>query len=326
MATEEAPARRYVVAAMFSEMNVGAEFVRKLWPAHVTIVSNFTTDAPVQTLAAVMRRVLTAARPLPFEFGDSAMFGPNQDIPVRLVRSESMVKLHDELANELTLVGVVADEPAYWLAGYRPHVTLAPSVGTDLTPLRDFRDIVIARLDGGRATIVESVKIPADDPAPTDVDVRRATLGDAAGLAQLKVEWARLDQSPSSQAMEEFGDSLANWIRRQGDSLVVEVAVADERVVGMAWMVLFERAPDFTDRRRLTADIQSVYVRPAHRNRGIGRRLVDSLCDAADARGVPRVLVTASARSVPLYNRSGFESSPLLLERSKRSRDPESDR
>lgn len=315
MATEGAPARRYVVAAMFSEMNVGAEFARELWPAHVTVVSNFTTDAPVETLAAVTRCVLPAERSLPFEFDDSAMFGPNQDIPVRLLRSESMAKLHDELVTELTSVGVVADEPAYWLAGYRPHVTLAPSVGTDLTPLRHFRSIVIARLDSGRATIVDSVKILADDPAPTDVDVRRATLGDAADLAQLKVEWANLDRSPSSQEMDEFGTALANWIRRQGDSLVVEVAVADERVVGMAWMVLFERVPDFSDRQRLTADIQSVYVSPAHRRRGVGRRLADALCAAADTRGVPRTLVTASARSVSLYNRSGFEESPRLLQR-----------
>jgi GNAT superfamily N-acetyltransferase len=315
MATDNELARRYVIAAMFSGMDLGAEFDRKQWPAHVTVVSNFTTDVPVETLAAGMRRVLAAERPLPFEFGDSAAFGPNRDVPVRLVRSASLTKLHDELVTVLTSAGVVADEPAYWRAGYRPHLTLAASVGTDLTPLRELRDIVIARLDGRRATILDSVKILADGQALADVDVRRATLGDAAGLAQLKVEWANLDQSPSSQAMDEFGTTLASWIRRQGDSLVVEVAVADERVVGMAWMVLFERVPDFSHRQRLTADIQSVYVSPAHRGRGVGRRLVDALCAAADTRGVPRTLVTASVRSVSLYNRSGFEESPLLLQR-----------
>lgn len=146
-------------------------------------------------------------------------------------------------------------------------------------------------------------------------DVRRADVTDAHDLARLKIEWAQVDLSPSGQEVDEFADALSIWMTRQGDSLVVEVAVADDRVVGMAWMVLFERAPDFADRQRLTADIQSVYVSPAHRNHGIGRRLVDALCDAADARGVPRTLVTASARSVHLYERSGFESSPLLLQR-----------
>lgn len=154
-----------------------------------------------------------------------------------------------------------------------------------------------------------------DEGRVTNVDIRRATVGDAHGLACLKIEWAELEPLPSAAEVHEFADALSAWIVRQSDSLVVEVAVAGGQVVGMAWMVLFERTPDFADRRRLTADIQSVYVSPPHRNRGIGRRLVDALCDAADARGVARILVTASARSVPLYGRSGFENSPLLLER-----------
>lgn len=157
---------------------------------------------------------------------------------------------------------------------------------------------------------------PAAVPVPTEVDVRHATLGDVPGLAQLKAEWAKLDSTPQSQDMDEFAAALGQWIIRQGDSLVAEVAVIDDRVVGMAWMVMFERVPDFADRQRLTADVQSVYVTPAYRGRGLGRRLVDALCAAADARGVPRILVTASARSVPLYKRSGFEGSPLLLQRS----------
>ncbi len=81
-------------------------------------------------------------------------------------------------------------------------------------------------------------------------------------------------------------------------------------------MVLFERVPDLDDRHRLTADIQSVYVRPAWRNQGIGARLIELLVRVADARGVPCILVTASGRSIPLYTRAKFETSPLLLQRS----------
>lgn len=210
---------------------------------------------------------------------------------------------------------IVADEPSYWHAGYRPHVTLTPAFGGGEALPRVSRDVVLARLDGGRASIVAVVHLPACDGPVASIDVRRAGAGDAHDLARLKIEWAGLDLLPGSQEVDEFADALSTWIKRQGDSLVVEVAVAEGRIVGMAWMVLFERAPDFADRQRLTADIQSVYVSPAHRNHGIGRRLVDALCDAADARGVPRTLVTASARSVRLYERAGFESSPLLLQR-----------
>lgn len=311
--------RRYVIAAMLNGTEVGTEFDRTQWPAHVTLVSNFTTDASVAKLTATMRRALAPARPLKLEFGDTEMFGRDRDIPVRLVRSECVIELHEQLIAELSVdARIVADEPAYWHAGYRPHVTLTPALGTGEALPRVSRDVVLARLDGARASIVATGHLTVDDGPGVGIDVRRAEAGDAHDLAQLKIEWAQVDPSPNRHGVDEFEDALSTWITRQGDSLVVEVAVADDRIVGMAWMVLFERAPDFADRQRLTAEIQSVYVSPAHRNRGIGRRLVDALCDAADARGVPRTLVTASARSVRLYERSGFESSPLLLQRRAR--------
>lgn len=210
----------------------------------MTLVSNFITEASVAKLAAAMRRVLASERPLQLEFGGTEMFGLNRDIPVRLVRSEAAKTLHQELVAELTSVGdVVADEPAYWRAGYRPHMTLAPTAGTDVNRLRKPQDIVLARLDGDRATIVACVRLLADAERVSDVDVRHANVGDAHGLARLKIEWAGLDHHPSSQEIDEFADALSSWIARQGDSLVVEVAVADDQiVVGMAWMVLFERA------------------------------------------------------------------------------------
>lgn len=309
-------ARRYVIAAMFSAMEVDAEFDRKHWPAHLTLVSNFTTKAAAAEVGAAMRRVIALVEPLQLDFDRTEVFGPNRDIPVRLVQPASVAALHQEFVAELTAVShVVADEPAFWRAGYRPHVTLTPALGAGEALPRVSRDVVLARLDGGRATIVAAMHLSAGDGPVVGIDVRRADGADAHDLARLKIEWAQVDPSPSRREVDEFADALSTWMTGQDDSLVVEVAVADGEIVGMAWRVLFERAPDFVDRQRLTADIQSVYVTPAHRNRGIGRRLVDGLCEAADARGVPRILVTASARSVPLYARSGFESSPLLLQR-----------
>ena len=183
-----------------------------------------------------------------------------------------------------------------------------------ITLARVCRYLFVIHSNGSAATI-DSVDTLGAGPAQTNVDVRRASVGDAHGLARLKVEWGQSDPSPAVEQMDEFAGVLARWITRQGDSLVVNVAVADGDVVGMAWMVVFERVPDFDDRRGWTADIQSVYVTPSLRGRGLGSRLVDALCTAADMRGIPRTLVTASARSVPLYNRFGFDNSPLLLQR-----------
>lgn len=83
----------------------------------------------------------------------------------------------------------------------------------------------------------------------------------------------------------------------------------------MAWLVIYERVPDIHNRTRLTGDLQSVYVTSAHRRRGIGTALLESLTAAADARGISRVTVAANDKALPLYAEAGFQPSPLLLER-----------
>lgn len=179
-------ARRYVIAALFRSLDVDTAFDRTQWPAHVTLVSNFTTEASIARLAATIRRALASKRPLQLEFGDTEMFGRDRNIPVRLVRSESAIELHEELIAELTVgAHIVADEPAYWHAGYRPHVTLTPAVGTGEALPQVSPAVVLARLEGGRATIVAAVRLSADDGPMVGIDVRRADAGDAHDLAEL---------------------------------------------------------------------------------------------------------------------------------------------
>lgn len=306
---------RYVVVGLFDVIDVGATFSRRHWPAHVTLVSNFVTAASVDDIAGAVRRAGALDAPLRIEFEGVDLFGPNRDIPVRLVVPGRVAEVHRRLVDRLESLGnVVADEPAYWRAGYRPHLTLSGGIEADHGERRVVTDIAIARLEADAATVVAAIGTQ-ERGAPAGVAVRRGTAGDAPGLAVLKTEWARLDRTPSVAEMEEFAVALGDWILNAADSLVIAVAIADGAMVGMAWMVLFERAPDFADRHRLTADIQSVYVTPDWRGQGIGTRLVDELCREADRRGVPRVLVTANARAVELYRRVGFDESPMLLER-----------
>jgi len=148
-----------------------------------------------------------------------------------------------------------------------------------------------------------------------DMMVRSAQPEDVAGLAALKEAWAQLSRPISESERREFADDLAAWMRSQGPALVCRVAEIDGELVGMAWLVLFERVPDIHDRTRLTGDIQSVYVLPQHRQRGIGRALVRSLIDAADERGVPRVTVSANTAAAAIYSAEGFVTAPYLLER-----------
>nr|BFF10187.1 GNAT family N-acetyltransferase [Microbacterium flavescens] len=159
--------------------------------------------------------------------------------------------------------------------------------------------------------------VAAASPSPAPVVVRRASRLDVAGLASLKAEWAQRAEAPTDAEIDAFATVLGDWMERHADGLVPMAAVAGDEIVGMGWMVVFERVPNLDDPRRLTADIQSVYVRPAYRGRGIAAEIVDELCREADRRGVPRAIVSSSSRAISLYARAGFTASPLLLERTK---------
>ncbi|OII43236.1 GNAT family N-acetyltransferase [Plantibacter sp. MMLR14_011] len=147
-----------------------------------------------------------------------------------------------------------------------------------------------------------------------EVVIRVATPADAAGLAELK-----LLMSPPAAPLADweralFAHDLVSWIAVDPDSRVCLVAEVDDQLVGMAWLVVFSRAPNIGALRRLTGDVQSVFVRPEFRGRGIAGRLIDGLLDAARARDIGRVSVSANEGAAPGYLRAGFERAPLLLE------------
>jgi GNAT superfamily N-acetyltransferase len=115
--------------------------------------------------------------------------------------------------------------------------------------------------------------------------------------------------------MRSFSNDIASWMTAEGEALIARVAEQDGSLVGMAWLVIFDRVPDFQDRNRSTGDIQSVFVLPEFRQQGVGRALVDSLLETADERGIPRVTASANEAAAQLYVKAGFRTAPLLLER-----------
>jgi GNAT superfamily N-acetyltransferase len=146
-------------------------------------------------------------------------------------------------------------------------------------------------------------------------EVRAPRADELRQLAHLKIEWAQLDPAPDKAAEWAYADDLSAWMDRMGDRMVCRVAVIGGTLIGMAWLVVFERVPDFIDRRRKTADLQSIYVMPAKRGHGVGLALVDSVCAEADRRGIPRVTVRSSTAGVALYESAGFSPSAKLLDR-----------
>jgi GNAT superfamily N-acetyltransferase len=148
---------------------------------------------------------------------------------------------------------------------------------------------------------------PFEIRAPRSDELRR--------LAQLKIDWAGLDPRPGKAAEWAFADQLSAWMDRMGDRMVCRVAVMGEDLVGMGWLVVFERVPNFGELKRKTGDLQSVYVVPGKRGHGIGLALVSALCTEADARGIARLTVHSSTPGIALYEAAGFRQGATLLHR-----------
>jgi GNAT superfamily N-acetyltransferase len=89
------------------------------------------------------------------------------------------------------------------------------------------------------------------------------------------------------------------WHDDDPDSLHV-VAVADDRVVGYARLILEEGGE--------TAQVRQVAVEPAWERRGIGSALVRDLVDEARDRGMRLVWLNARVTALPFYERLGFKA------------------
>ena len=152
----------------------------------------------------------------------------------------------------------------------------------------------------------------------TTVRIRLAGADDASELARLKESWADLADPATEAELTAFAGELRRWMLERGDAVTCAVAESDGVLIGMAWLVVFERVPNIRDTRRRTGDIQSVFVHRNHRSHGIGTGLVRALTAKADHLGIPRITVSASAAAASMYDALGFEPTPLLLERKAR--------
>jgi GNAT superfamily N-acetyltransferase len=147
------------------------------------------------------------------------------------------------------------------------------------------------------------------------VDICVAGQADLAELARLLWLNAGPDER-AKQSVEAFAVDLAAWWKDHDDSHLAFVArLAESEVVGMAWLAVVSRPPRPGVIGRRSADIQSVFVVPEERGKGIGSALVKAAVAQALHCGAGWVTVHSGRKAVPVYERLGFASSRQLLQK-----------
>lgn len=131
----------------------------------MTVVANFVTASPVEEVEGVVRETVALDAPFVVHLEGRDLFGPNRDVPVLLVRPGRLDELHGRLVVVLEPLGAVAEEPAYWREGYRPHLTLGSAVEGEEGERRVVSHLAIVRLDEETATTLSLIGLRADAPA-----------------------------------------------------------------------------------------------------------------------------------------------------------------
>jgi len=139
------------------------------------------------------------------------------------------------------------------------------------------------------------------------VEVRLATDADVASLAALRRAWSDPAEDP------EYERRFAEWWERESARRLTWLASLDGEPVGMLNMAVFERMPRPGRGISQWGYIANVFVLAEHRNRGVGRQLLEAAIDHARSQGYARLVLSPTERAIPFYRRAGFGAADELL-------------
>lgn len=121
--------QKYVIAQFITPVSIGDEFASSQWPLHVTIAGVFMIDWDQNTVRVELRELLNSQNKFSVTVGENALFGPNEDIHVKLLKQNDELKqLHLQVVKFLQDNGAIFNNPEYQNEGFRPHITLKKDV------------------------------------------------------------------------------------------------------------------------------------------------------------------------------------------------------
>lgn len=135
---------------------------------------------------------------------------------------------------------------------------------------------------------------------------------------------APVDSDEDRPVLRELLQEFHEWMADQAgdvydpdDELAEDFGSLDEEAESWAWVARADREPAgcvllYGETDEL-AEFRRLYVRPAHRGEGVGRRLVGRVIDRAQAEGYETLGLTTppwSEAAIALYESLGFERTP----------------
>jgi GNAT superfamily N-acetyltransferase len=123
----------------------------------------------------------------------------------------------------------------------------------------------------------------------------------------LVIRVAEASDVPAFAALRDTSaERMREWLEVEGDRRTTWLAELAGQAVGLASLVEFRRMPRADRAITCWGYLSNMNVLEPFRGRGIGTRLLQTVVLAAEERGYARLVLSPSARAVPLYLRNGF--------------------
>lgn len=142
--------------------------------------------------------------------------------------------------------------------------------------------------------------------------IRQSLPSDTSGLIELRTMWAG-EQTPEPLEDPDFEVAYRSW--EANNSRTMFVAELDGTLVGMLNLMVFERMPKPGKKSTCWIYLVNAFVVAAHRNMGVGSRLMDAAIQFSRDIHAARIVLSPSDESQTFYARHGFEPADELLVR-----------